>query len=88
MDCEGVGGGEQSRCWKRDNGVKGKGVSPAEEKKKRFLEWAAGFFRLYNVEPSRKEKLKTDHYNMYNVDKDPAKLMCDGQDFVCVLCCK
>lgn len=76
--------GKGSRCGKGDNGVKGKRVNPAEEKK--FLEWAVRFFRLYNMEPSRKEKLKTDQYNMYNVERGPAKLMCDGQDFVRVLC--
>jgi len=48
----------------------------------------AYFFRFCNVEPSRKEKLKTDHYNMHTVDRDPAKLMCDSEGFVSVLCFK
>jgi len=65
-------------------------VNPADEtkKKKKFLERVACFFGLYNVEPSRKEKLKTDHYNMHTVDKVPVKLMCDSKDFVSVLCFK
>jgi len=46
------------------------------------------FFSLHKVEPSRREKLKTDHYNMHTVDKDPTKLMCDSEDFVSVLCFK
>ena len=47
-------------------------MNPADEtkKKKKFLEWVARFFRLYNVEPSRKDKLKTDH----TVDKDPGEI--------------
>lgn len=67
---------------------KERGVNPADESKKKFLEWVAHFFSLFNLGPSRKEKLKTDHYNMHTVDKDPAKLMCDNQDFVRVLCFK
>jgi hypothetical protein len=52
-------------------GVKGKGTNTADGKKS--LECVAGFFRISNEEPSRKEKLKTDRYTVHTVDIDPAK---------------